>query len=118
MDNVAYRNAPRARTGPPVSSSPPGGRQLAEHHARYLQERGVTLEVAKAAGYWTAGKPSEIPPAFSAKARRRHPALIAPHYSPDLRRSAGKSTTTARVRMTRGNLSSGQARRRTKPARS
>jgi hypothetical protein len=61
----------------------PPGATLAEHHAAYLEERGLTLEVAKAAGYWTARKPSEIPPAFSDPQRRRHPTLIAPHYSPD-----------------------------------
>src|SRR5215203_5770676 len=61
----------------------PPGAILAEHHARYLEARGVTLEVARAAGYWTARRPSEHPPAFSAQQRRRHPALVAPHYSPD-----------------------------------
>jgi hypothetical protein len=61
----------------------PDGAALAEHHAQYLEERGVTPEAAKAAGYWTARRPSEMPQAFSAPQRRRHPTLIAPHYSPD-----------------------------------
>jgi hypothetical protein len=61
----------------------PDGVALAEHHAQYLEERGVTLEASKAAGYWTARRPSEMPPAFSAAQRRRHPTLIASHYSPD-----------------------------------
>src|SRR5215212_528504 len=65
------------------NSLAPDGAALAEHHAQYLEERGVTLEAAKAAGYWTARRPSEMPPAFSAAQRRRHPTLIATHYSPD-----------------------------------
>jgi len=56
---------------------------LAEHHAAYLEERRVTLEIARAAGYWTAWRPSEHPEAFSEYQRRRTPTLIAPHYSPD-----------------------------------
>src|SRR5215210_436711 len=83
MDIVAHRNSPRARNTPPAACSPPSTRRLAEHHAAYLEERGVTLEVARAAGYWTARRPSEIPPAFSANRRRRYPTLIASHYSPD-----------------------------------
>jgi hypothetical protein len=83
MDNVAQRNAPRARSDPPASFSPPGGRKLAEHDAAYLEARGVTREVANAAGYWTASKPSETPAAFSSYQRRRTPTLIAPHLSPD-----------------------------------
>jgi hypothetical protein len=43
----------------------------------------VDLETAKAAGYWSARKPSEIPAAFSSYMRRQAPALIAPHLSPD-----------------------------------
>jgi hypothetical protein len=80
------RSSPKRRDAAPGASWAnlrPAGAILAEHHARYLEERGVTLEVAKAAGYWTARRPSEIPPAFSSWQRRRHPTLIATHYSPD-----------------------------------
>lgn len=83
MDNVAQRNTARARSDPLESFSPPSGKQLAEHDAAYLEARGVTLKVAKAAGYWTASKPSETPDAFSSYQRRRIPTLIAPHLSPD-----------------------------------
>jgi hypothetical protein len=83
MDNVAQRNIARAGTDPPQPFSPPGGKQLTEHDAAYLEARGVTLEVAKAAGYWTASKPSETPDAFSSYQRRRTPTLIAQHLSPD-----------------------------------
>ena len=61
----------------------PPGVGLAERHVKYLEDRGVTLKVARAAGYWTASKPSEIPSAFATQ-RRRHPTLIAPHLSPDM----------------------------------
>ncbi len=84
MGNVAHSNAPRTGGIPPASWSPPGPRYLAKHHIRYLEERGVTLEAARAAGYWTARRPSEIPPAFSSYQRRRYPTLIAPHLSPDM----------------------------------
>jgi hypothetical protein len=57
---------------------------LADHDAKYLRERAVTAEVAQAAGYWTARKPSEHPEGFfSGAQRRRAPSLIAPHMSPD-----------------------------------
>lgn len=63
--------------------SRPKSVNLADHDAEYLRERAVTGEVAKAAGYWTAQKPSEHPEAFSEYQRRRTPTLIAPHLSPD-----------------------------------
>ncbi len=61
----------------------PKAASLADHDARYLLKRGVTDEVAEAAGYWTAYKPSEHPDEFSRYQRRRNPTLIAPHLSPD-----------------------------------
>lgn len=61
----------------------PKAATLSEHDASYLRERAVTEAVAKAAGYWTALKPSEHPEAFSQFQRRRTPTLIAPHLSPD-----------------------------------
>jgi hypothetical protein len=61
----------------------PDGATLAKHHAEYLEARGVTPEAARAAGYWTARRPSEIPRAFTSHQRRRTPTLIAPHLSPD-----------------------------------
>jgi hypothetical protein len=61
----------------------PPGVTLAEHDAEYLRKRAVTDEVAKAAEYWTAYKPSEYPEAFPERQRRRTPTLIAPHLSPD-----------------------------------
>jgi hypothetical protein len=61
----------------------PSGATLAAHDAEYLTLRGVTEAVARAAGYWTASKPSEHPDVFSSRQRRRTPTLIAPHLSPD-----------------------------------
>lgn len=63
-------------------SRPPGA-TLADQHRVYLLDRGVTPEVAEAAGYWTAYKPSEHPDAFGPYQRRRTPTMIAPHLSPD-----------------------------------
>jgi hypothetical protein len=63
-------------------SKPPGA-TLSEHDAEYLRKRAVTDEVARAAGYWTAHKPSEHPDVFPSHQRRRTPTLIAPHLSPD-----------------------------------
>jgi hypothetical protein len=82
-ERTPQRSSPLARIAPPKSFSPPHGRRLADHHARYLDERGVTSEVAEAADYWTAWRPSEHPEAVSEYQRRRTPTLIASHYSPD-----------------------------------
>jgi hypothetical protein len=78
-------SSPRRGEAPPGGWTPlkPEGATLSERHAAYLAERGVAPEVAAAAGYWTARRPSEMPLAFSSGQRRRHPALIAPHQSPD-----------------------------------
>src|SRR5215210_5605396 len=61
----------------------PSNAALADHDAKYLRERAVTEEVAKAACYWTAYKPSEHPDAFAPGQRRRTPTMIAPYLSPD-----------------------------------
>jgi hypothetical protein len=65
------------------SSGAPPGATLSERHAAYLADRAVPPDVARAAGYWTARRPSEIPTAFSGGQRRRHPTLVAPQLSPD-----------------------------------
>src|SRR5215217_6788880 len=61
----------------------PEGATLSEHDVRYLADRGVDLQTAQAADYWSATRPSEVPDVYSAYFRRQTPALIAPHYSPD-----------------------------------
>ena len=61
----------------------PEGATLSEHDVRYLADRGVDLQTAEAARYWSATRPSEVPDVYSAYFRRQAPALIAPHYSPD-----------------------------------
>jgi uncharacterized protein DUF3854 len=63
------------------SPAPPSGIH-APRHTEYLAARGVSRATAKAAGYATASKPSEVPPAFSDGQRRNTPALVAPHLSP------------------------------------
>jgi hypothetical protein len=81
MDNVAQRNTPCVGTEPPEPFTP-AGEQLAERHARYLEERGVA-GVEAAWAFRTARKPSEIPEAFSSYQRRATPALVAEFRSPD-----------------------------------
>src|SRR5215210_778432 len=75
MDNVAYRNAPRARITPSASG------RLSEEHRRVLEEEsGISPEVIAARGYYTARKPSELPKAFPRWQRR--PGLVVPGFSP------------------------------------
>jgi len=84
--NVEYHKPPKAKRLNRETAhrfSRPKAASLADHDAEYLLKRGVTAEVAEAAGYWTAYKPSEHPEAFSEYQRRRTPTLIAPHLSPD-----------------------------------
>ena len=75
----------QAKVAPRISVSALVGAPLkvSAEHLKYLSDRGVTEEVAKVAGYWTAYKPSQHPESFSPHQRRRTPTLIAPHPSPD-----------------------------------
>jgi hypothetical protein len=65
-----------------ATSGIPPNATLAEHHSRYLQDRGVDAREAHQT-FWTARKRSEIPEAFSEYQRRGTPALIAAFPSPD-----------------------------------
>jgi hypothetical protein len=78
-------SSPRRGEAPPGRWPPlkPEGATLSEHDVGYLAERGVDLQTAQAAGYWSATRPSEVPDVYSAYFRRQAPALIATHYSPD-----------------------------------
>jgi hypothetical protein len=78
------RESERVPTAPNASCTnlrQPGA-TLAEHHARYLEERGVN-SVEAAHAFRTVRKPSEIPDQFSSYQRRSTPALIAEFRSPD-----------------------------------
>ncbi len=72
-----------AKGKPPRVPKIPEGAKLSGPDAAYLEARGVSREAATAAGCYTAARPSEIPAAFSERQRRRAPALIVPHPSPD-----------------------------------
>jgi hypothetical protein len=78
-------SSPRRGEAPPGSwtNAKPEGATLSEHDVRYLADRGVDLQTAQAAGYWSATRPSAVPDVYSAYFRRQTPALIATHYSPD-----------------------------------
>src|SRR5215218_8570591 len=66
-------SSPRRGEAPPGrwTHLKPEGATLLEHDVRYLAERGVDLQTAQAAGYWSATKPSEIPDVYSAYFRRQ-----------------------------------------------
>jgi hypothetical protein len=72
-----------AKGKPPRVPQIPEGAKLSGPDAAYLEARGVSREAATAAGCYTAARPSEIPAAFSERQRRRAPALVVPHPSPD-----------------------------------
>lgn len=78
----AAHNVPGRETTSPRTGVPPHA-TLAEHHARYLEDRGVDHRRALQE-FWTARKPSEMPEPFSSYQRRKTPALIAEFHSPDL----------------------------------
>jgi hypothetical protein len=59
------------------------GHRLSPGHLKYLSDRGIAEDVARAAGYFTASSRKEHPEVFSERQRRRHPSLIAPRLSPD-----------------------------------
>lgn len=79
--DAAHEVRGQETTTSPRTGVPPH-HTLKEHHARYLEERGVDPRRALQ-GFWTARKPSEIPEVFSSYQRRRAPALIAEFHSPD-----------------------------------
>lgn len=71
---------PRIWQSPPEI---PPGCSISEADVEYLRVRGVSAKTARAAGWYTALKPSQVPDVFSRRQRGRVPALIAPHLSPD-----------------------------------
>jgi hypothetical protein len=75
---VKHQHTPQQQES---GSARPEGATLAEHHVEYLEARAV--DEAAAGMFWTAEKPSEIPPVFSERQRRGGRALIAEFYSPD-----------------------------------